>query len=217
MLYYFIMKTCIKCKRKLDVSNFYGNKNTKDKYLSKCKKCCYEYLREKDIQKIKDKSIKLIPHAGEVFKYYDDVLLVSNYGRVFQEFHIYNNRHHSSKFKTQTLMNNGYFSISHKGKRYNVHRLVAELFVLNLNNKRVVNHIDFNRKNNNSTNLEWCSLIENTNHSVIEGRYSKKLTIDQVKLILKSNLPVNEIAKIYNVSTTNILLIKRRKIWRHVN
>lgn len=211
------MKTCIKCKSKLPLSNYYESNSSRDGHLNKCKKCCYEYLREKDKQKIKKKSIDLEPLDGEIFKQYDDVLLVSNYGRVYEKFHKYKNRYYPSRFKTQTLMNSGYYSISHRTKRINVHRLVAELFVANHENKRVVNHLDFNRKNNHSSNLEWCSLIENTNHSVIEGRYSKKLTIDQVKSILESNLSVDEIAKYYDVSKTNVRLIKNRKIWRHIS
>lgn len=217
VFYLFIMKVCVKCKKEYPLNMFHKNGNMKSGILNSCKKCGYDYLRKKDIKKIKSKNIDLIPLTGEIFKRFNDYLLASNYGRVYQEFHKYGNRYYSSKFKKQTLMPNGYYSVSIRGKHYNVHRVVAELFVSNPYNKRVVNHLDFNKKNNYSTNLEWCSLIENTNYSVIEGRYSKKLTIDEVKNILKSNLSIDEIAKSYNVSKTNIRLIKNRKIWRHVN
>jgi hypothetical protein len=44
-----------------------------------------------------------------------------------------------------------------------VHRLVAETF-LSYKKDCVVNHIDGNKENNHSSNLEWCTLSENTKH-----------------------------------------------------
>lgn len=38
-----------------------------------------------------------------------------------------------------------------------VHRIVATCFIPNPNNYPQVNHIDNNRANNNSSNLEWCT------------------------------------------------------------
>jgi hypothetical protein len=53
------------------------------------------------------------------------------------------------------------------GKRtlYYIHRLIAESFIPNPENKRTVNHIDGNTENNDITNLEWATDSENQIHS----------------------------------------------------
>ena len=58
-------------------------------------------------------------------------------------------------------------------KFLSVHRLVAQQFIENPENKPQVNHIDFNRANNNLSNLEWTTAQENMDHSVKAGRYNK--------------------------------------------
>lgn len=55
-------------------------------------------------------------------------------------------------------------------KRFLVHRLVAELFIPNPDNKPCVNHIDNNGLNNNVSNLEWVTQDENMRHSVNQDR-----------------------------------------------
>lgn len=66
-------------------------------------------------------------------------------------------------YKFVTLLIDG------KQKRMRVHRLVAETFIDNPDNKPYVNHIDGNRGNNNVTNLEWVTPSENTIHAVKIG------------------------------------------------
>lgn len=46
-----------------------------------------------------------------------------------------------------------------------VHRIVAEHFISNPNNKPEVNHKDFDKHNNSINNLEWATRHENINYS----------------------------------------------------
>lgn len=49
-----------------------------------------------------------------------------------------------------------------------VHRIVAETFISNINKVKYVNHIDSDKLNNNLSNLEWVSNIENNLHRFLE-------------------------------------------------
>lgn len=67
--------------------------------------------------------------------------------------------------------------IDNSGKKRGVlvHRAVAEAFIDNPNNDEFVNHIDGNKGNNKSSNLEWCSPRDNVRHAWRNGLASNNI------------------------------------------
>lgn len=66
--------------------------------------------------------------------------------------------------------------LSMKSKKYTkcVHRIVAETFIPNIENKKTVNHIDCNKLNNKIENLEWLSNKENIQHAFKNGIFKER-------------------------------------------
>ena len=55
--------------------------------------------------------------------------------------------------------------VSILSKKYQLHILVAEVFIENPEKKKQVNHKDGNKLNAKLTNLEWCTASENSQHA----------------------------------------------------
>ena len=55
----------------------------------------------------------------------------------------------------------GYYRVKLNGKPYYLHRLLAEAFIPNPDNKPFVDHIDGDPLNNCLSNLRWCTHAEN--------------------------------------------------------
>lgn len=117
-------------------------------------------------------------------------------------------------------------TLSIEGKKYpfNVHRLVALNFIDNPKNKPQVNHIDGDKKNNNVSNLEWVTHVENSRHCwdnklqtplVNMSNPQCKLSEEDVKNIryLRNVLKekTTKIAQMYNVTKGTISCITNYK------
>lgn len=70
-------------------------------------------------------------------------------------------------------------------KWYLVHRLVAEAFVPNPQNLKIVNHIDGSRGNNKADNLEWTTYKGNMEHASRIGRMQGTATRENQKLAVE--------------------------------
>ncbi len=97
--------------------------------------------------------------------------------------------------------NNGYLRVAFRvapGKQElkSVHRLVANAFIPNPENKPQVNHIDGNKENNNVQNLEWVTAKENTAHADLNGLRSYPTGEFREDVVYSAEL-VNKVLNMY--------------------
>lgn len=119
-----------------------------------------------------------------------------------------------------------YFRLIYEGRTINrpLHRLMAETFIPNPENKPQVNHIDGDTLNNNLYNLEWCTAKENMKHAsrtgllaTAERHGNTKLTWDQVTKIRtryeKGGISQRKLAKEYGVDQKAICEMVNFRSW----
>lgn len=107
-----------------------------------------------------------------------------------------------------------------------VHRLVAEHWIPNPENKEQVNHIDGDRLNNCKSNLEWVTPSENQKHSYAIGLNSRaganngqsKLTEKNVKWIRRNYKRFTKpyMAQMFGVCESTVRSAGLNKTWIHV-
>lgn len=123
-------------------------------------------------------------------------------------------------------------------KRMYIHRLVMMSFhPIEDMDKHQVDHEDFDRGNNELSNLSWATGRDNKNRSRGHGRYNVadtnhssrvrdwadngthntvKLTPVDVINIREANESASALAAKYNVSVASIFNVRSRKTWNHI-
>lgn len=94
-------------------------------------------------------------------KGYECLYKVSNQGRIFSI--------HANKIRKLGKDKSGYLKVelyNKSCKTYKIHRLVANTFIPNPENKPEVNHINGIITDNCVDNLEWCTTSENASHRI---------------------------------------------------
>lgn len=116
---------------------------------------------------------------------YEGYYQVSNYGRVRSLNRVIKGILYKGKLLKQQPARGGYLHIglAKNGiiKMCYIHRLVAMSFVGGYFDGALVNHRDENRKNNNASNLEWCTKSYNLTYgsAAQSNRVNKGISINQ--------------------------------------
>lgn len=151
-------------------------------------------------------------HSNQPIQYY-----VSNKGR-FKRILLKTNTVIITKGSTYVRGKHGtYYYASNIGP---MHRLVAQAFIPNPDNKPCVDHIDGNPSNNDVRNLRWTTYKENTNNPKTKIRYGKALAWRQVFKDGSFRVweSLHDIAKSYNIAHGTIWqAVKRNGFCRKTN
>lgn len=113
-------------------------------------------------------------------------------------------------------------SLGYPQSQFLIHRIVAEAFVGNPDNKPFVNHKDGNRLNNEARNLEWVTQQENMQHAYATGligelrpvrgsaNTNSKLSKEEcaaIKQLSEQGVPQRAIARQFDVSQRTVLRV----------
>lgn len=142
--------------------------------------------------KLKNEEWKVIPD-------FDNIYYVSNYGRIMRlrHFRISKRYNKNGKLYTAKILKackngQGYINtqlrhLDSSFETFKVHRLVAQAFIPNPENKPQINHKDGNKQNNRIDNLEWCTNGENGKHAWENGLRRKNIGV-----LNKFSIPINQ-------------------------
>lgn len=124
-------------------------------------------------------------------KGFDGQYLVSNMGNFKTRYRYDKNKYVPLKGWKDKY---GYIRLELNNKNYLAHRIVAEHFIPNPENKYSVNHKNEIKTDNRAENLEWMTLAENTCYGTRNARAAKSLE----KPILKISAETGEVLKRYS-------------------
>jgi hypothetical protein len=95
-----------------------------------------------------------------------------------------------SRILTGSLYNTGYINFKlFKNKRFSQHRLIAEYFIPNIENKPQVNHINGIKNDNRIKNLEWATAKENSHHAERIGLNKEMRRLSGLKTFERQKKP----------------------------
>lgn len=125
----------------------------------------------------------------------------------------------TKKIKNTFISNTGYERVSlwnnGKHKNYSIHRLVAEKYIDNQNNYKLVNHIDGNKLNNNVENLEWCDASNNMQHAyknnLIKVNNKKVKQYTKNMELVKEWDSITEVESKLGINHANIITVCNQK------
>lgn len=188
-----------------------------------------------DISQIKIKLNLIENLKGEIWLPiigYEEIYEVSNKGRIKVLERQINVRYGTSIRKEKLIkpslnkvVNYLYIGLHKDGKYTNsrIHRLVAEAFIPNPENKREVNHINGDKLNNSVENLEWNTPLENTRNAFKNGLNNKrlKLKLEDIPIIKEmyknNNYSYREIGEMYGVERKAIMRAVLGQTWNFNN
>lgn len=106
------------------------------------------------------------------------------------------------------------------GKQYPLHRLVYAdeqgIDISELPFEVVIRHICDNRRCINPSHLIRGSRAENTKDMMVRGRFKSAVTQREALEIMASEIPVQKLAEVYNVTRQTIRKIKNKSSWSHI-